>query len=159
MSSVVRPSRYCGVVRHPHQTFRLTRTAPHPAAARAGARSPGFTHGLYSANSFVYYVVNSYNSQLLPSTLRYTFTAITNIITTLGYTQFTNPDAFGAMLEAWLNWSSSPTHPSHPCDLRSRHYVSGRSVEEIFELDAASSRPAAAAKRLAVDMPLSATRT
>ena len=22
------------------------------------------------------------------------------------------PDAFGAMLEAWLHWSSSPTHPS-----------------------------------------------
>jgi hypothetical protein len=42
--------------------------------------------------------------------------------------------------------------------------MSGRPVEEIFELDAASSRPAAAANKLvaallAADMPLPATRT
>jgi hypothetical protein len=58
---------------------------------------------LLTPNSFVYLLV-----PLLPSTLRYTLTVVTN----LGYTRLTNPDAFGAMLEAWLNWSSSPTHPS-----------------------------------------------
>ena len=43
---------------------------------------------------------------------------------------------------------------------KSASRMSGRSVEEIFELDVASSRPAAAAnKRLAADMPLPATRT
>ena len=62
------------------------------------------------------------------------------------------------LAQYWLNWSTARRRTRHPCDLRSRHYVSGRSVGEIFERDAASSRPAAAAKRLAVDMPLPATR-
>jgi hypothetical protein len=43
---------------------------------------------------------NSYNCY--QAHIRYTFT----VETTLGYTRLINPDAFGAMLEAWLNIGS-----------------------------------------------------